>query len=330
MFDDTDLATMDFGAMSDEGLIDALRQAHGTAAMAQAAEVFAVRELYRRHRAENAQPGPRAGEFAATEAAVAIGTDEATVGALIDIGLALEERLPRTRTAFANGQLDLAKVRVIVEHTRATTRAALDALEPKLLEAASRTTPAHLRQVAGRWAGRLDPVAAQRRRARRQDDRQVRLRAIQDGMAVFDGLLSASDAQTVAMRLRELSLQVCAQDPRTMTQRRADALVALADGSGRLRCRCGRGARCPMARIPAPTGAELSIREGARYLFPRNDIDAPGEQAAATAPDTFGPDRPAAEDLLFPLAGYPVTHRQLSRIAPEDDLPDDAPTAAVS
>jgi hypothetical protein len=35
-----------------------------------------------------------------------------------------------------------------------------------------------------------------------------------------------------------------------MPQRRADALVALADGSGRLRCQCARGERCPKFRVP--------------------------------------------------------------------------------
>ncbi|WP_231956640.1 hypothetical protein, partial [Nocardia sp. 852002-51101_SCH5132738] len=53
MFDGRELQ-----AMSDEGLVDALRRAHGAAAFAQAAEVRAVRELYRRHRAGNAAPGP--------------------------------------------------------------------------------------------------------------------------------------------------------------------------------------------------------------------------------------------------------------------------------
>ncbi|WP_435592993.1 DUF222 domain-containing protein [Nocardia sp. bgisy118] len=484
MFEHNQLSAVEFGTMSDEGLIEALRAAHGAAAAAQAAEVFAVRELYRRHRAASAEPGPggvRAGEFAAAEAAVALYVDEGTAGALIDIGLVLEEALPRTRVAFAAGRIDLAKVRVIVDSTRALTKEVVDALEPRLLEAAARTNPARLRQAARRWAIRLDPAGAQRRRERRQDDRDVRIRAVQDSMAVFDGLLPAPGAQTVAMRLREMSLQVCAADPRTMPQRRADALVALADGSGRLHCQCGRGERCPkpgapaqpprrpliqigiaaetlldmreapaflagygpidvalarllaeharfqavpehsdadagateeaarqrvgreiramdgMCRFPgctipaaeaelersgsglavlcsrhrrlksladkrkqgwrvwradrdrmqwtAPNGdVYTTLREGARYLFPHTDIalpaiEAAGVQAFSSAPGTatvadrpgsvpeepspFTADRPTGEDLLYPLDGHIPLHRQLSRIAPEDDIPDD-------
>ncbi|MGW4738984.1 DUF222 domain-containing protein [Nocardia xishanensis] len=483
MFEQNQLSAMDFGAMSDEGLIDSLRAAHGAAAAAQAAEVFAVRELYRRHRAASAEPGPggvRAGEFAAAEAAVALFVDEGTAGALIDIGLVLEEALPRTRAAFAAGRIDLAKVRVIVDSTRALTKEVVGALEPRLLEAAARTNPARLRQAARRWAHRLDPASAQRRRERRQDDRDVRIRAVQDSMAVFDGLLPAPGAQTVAMRLREMSLQVCAADPRTMPQRRADALVALADGSGRLRCHCGRGERCPKAGAPAqplrgpliqigiaaeslldmreapaflagygPIDAALARllaehaqfqvvpehsntdagvteeaaqrrvgreiravdgmcrfpgctipaaeaelarggsglvalcsrhhrlksladkrkqrwrvwradrdrmqwtapngdvhttgREGARYLFPHTDIALPAVRtvggqafssiseppqvaACSAEPSPFTADRPTGEDLLYPLDGHIPLHRQLSRIAPEDDIPDDLPT----
>ncbi|KAA8888516.1 DUF222 domain-containing protein [Nocardia colli] len=457
MFDCSDLSVLDFQAMSDEGLIDALRTAHGASAAAQAAEVFAVRELYRRHRAVSAEPGPggvRAGEFAATEAAVAVGVDEGSTAAMIDIGLALEDWLPRTRAEFAAGRIDLAKVRVIIDNTRAVAREVLGELEPRLLETAGRTTPVRLRQAARRWAGRLDPAGAQRRRERRQDDRDVRIRAVQDCMAVFDGLLPAAGAQTVAMRLREMSLEVCAADPRTMPQRRADALVALADGSGRLRCACGRGARCPkeevtgeasrrpliqigiaadtlldmrdapaflagygpidaalarllaeharfqviseradagdtetppldrevlaldgMCRFPgctmpaaeselddatvlcarhrrlktladnkkvpwdtwladpdrlqwtAPTGEiHTTSREGARYLFPHNDINLPiSQNFSAPTPSTDLPD-----DVAYPFRGHALVHRQLCRIAPEDEIPDEATTPAIN
>ncbi|WP_280257545.1 HNH endonuclease signature motif containing protein [Nocardia wallacei] len=239
MFDSGELQ-----AMSDEGLIDALRRAHGAAAFAQAAEVLAVRELYRRQ--EETEEG---GEFAATEAAVAVQISEQVAAALIDIGLALDG-LPRTRTAFGSGLIDLARAQVIADNARDLPPEVLEELEPKLIEAATRSTPARLRQTARRWVAKLDPEGERRRRERRENDRDVRVTAVQDGMAVFDGLLPAAGAQTVAMRLREISLQVCEADSRTLPQRRADALVALADGSGRLDCECGRGSECPAAGAP--------------------------------------------------------------------------------
>ncbi|MEC3952573.1 DUF222 domain-containing protein [Nocardia sp. CDC153] len=274
-------------AMGDEELIDALRRAHGAAAFAQAAEITAVREVYRRHRAENAAPGAggvRAGEFAAAEIAVAVHVSEAVATALVDIALALDS-LPDTKLAFAAGRIDLSRVQVIVDSLRGLPREMRDVLEPKLIEAALRSDPARLRQTAQRWVTRLDPDGETRRRQEREQDRDIRIRAVQDGMAVFDGLLPAAGAQAVAMRLREMSLQVCDDDPRTMSQRRADALIALADGSGRLICGCGKGTDCPKATAPATprrpliqvgVSAEslLGLRDDPAFLSGYGPVDA--------------------------------------------------------
>lgn len=90
----------------------------------------------------------------------------------------------------------------------------------------------------------------------------------------------------MAMRLREMSTQVCASDPRNMPQRRADALVALADGSGRLKCQCGRGERCPkfgtpieqprrpLIQIGIPADTLLGIEEAPAFLAGYGPIDA--------------------------------------------------------
>ncbi|MGW0054133.1 DUF222 domain-containing protein [Nocardia nova] len=249
MFDGRELQ-----AMSDEGLVDALRRAHGAAAFAQAAEVRAVRELYRRHRAGNAAPGPggvRAGEFAAAEVSTAVQISEQVAAALIDIGLALDT-LPHTREAFGSGRIDLSRVQVIVDNVRGLSSDLLADVEVPLVEAAARTTPARLRQTARRWLSRVDGPGEQRRREQREDCRDIRLTAVQDGAAVVAGLLPADGAQTVAMRLRDMAYEVCSEDPRTMPQRRADALVALAEGAERLDCACGRGKRC------TATGSESS------------------------------------------------------------------------
>ncbi|MFE2957831.1 DUF222 domain-containing protein [Nocardia tengchongensis] len=274
-------------AMGEDELVDALRRAHGAAAFAQAAEVTAVREMYRRHRAVNAEPGAggvRAGEFAAAEIAVAVQVSEGVAAALIDIGLALDS-LPQTKLAFAAGRIDLSRVQVITDCLRGLSREVREVLEPKLIDAALRSDPARLRQTAQRWVIRLDPKGETRRRETREQDRDVRIRAVQDGMAVFEGLLPAAGAQALAMRLREMSLQVCDQDPRTMAQRRADALIALADGSGRLHCGCGKNLDCPKADAPTTTrrpliqvgvAAEtlLGLRDDPAFLAGYGPIDA--------------------------------------------------------
>ncbi|WP_181063376.1 DUF222 domain-containing protein [Nocardia nova] len=298
MFDGRELQ-----AMSDEGLVDALRRAHGAAAFAQAAEVRAVRELYRRHRADNAAPGPggvRAGEFAAAEVSTAVQVSEQVAAALIDIGLALDT-LPHTREAFGSGRIDLSRVQVIVDNVRGLSSDLLADVEVPLVEAAARTTPARLRQTARRWLSRLDGPGEQRRREQREDCRDIRLTAVQDGAAVVAGLLPADGAQTVAMRLREMAYEVCPEDPRTMPQRRADALVALAEGAERLDCACGRGKRC------TATGSEQSASEVPRASG-RARTRRPLIQVGVTAEALSG----ESEEPAY-LAGYGPIDAELAR-----------------
>ncbi len=59
-------------------------------------------------------------------------------------------------------------------------------------------------------------------------------------------------------RLDGLAATVCADDPRTADQRRADALGALAVGLDRLACRCG-GAQCPAGARPSNPAVVIHI-----------------------------------------------------------------------
>ena len=57
--------------------------------------------------------------------------------------------------------------------------------------------------------------------------------------AAMWGRLYATDAAVLDRRLMEIAHSVCDDDPRTIAQRRADALGALAAGDERLVCGCG-------------------------------------------------------------------------------------------
>jgi hypothetical protein len=58
------------------------------------------------------------------------------------------------------------------------------------------------------------------------------------------GRLFSTDAALLGQRLDAMARMVCGDDPRTLPQRRADALGALAAGSTRMSCQCGRS-DCP-------------------------------------------------------------------------------------
>ncbi len=72
-----------------------------------------------------------------------------------------------------------------------------------------------------------DAVRQVRERAR---DREVSIWNSADGMGEVYAQLYATDAQALDARLNALVATVCAGDPRSTDQRRADALGALAAG----------------------------------------------------------------------------------------------------
>ena len=56
----------------------------------------------------------------------------------------------------------------------------------------------------------------------------------------------ATDAEALDQRLDAMAAAVCDHDPRTLDQRRSDALGAFGHGADRLACRCGNP-DCPAA-----------------------------------------------------------------------------------
>ena len=98
----------------------------------------------------------------------------------------------------------------------------------------------------GRLAADVDRVVARadrdavRRRRERQAEREFSIWDSTGGLTEVFGRLITTDAHAVDARLDALAATVCADDPRTRNQRRADALGALAAGADRLTCRCGQ------------------------------------------------------------------------------------------
>ena len=90
------------------------------------------------------------------------------------------------------------------------------------------------------WVDRYDPDAVRRvelsARGRHVD---VFDEHNGSGVAYVEAQLFSQDAAALDQRLDAMARGVCAADPRTLEQRRADALGALAHGGERLACGCG-------------------------------------------------------------------------------------------
>ncbi|WP_282778464.1 HNH endonuclease signature motif containing protein [Nocardia sp. CC201C] len=253
-------------------LVARLRAVHAQIAAAQAEEVALMTRLYRLRRAQQFEAGVAAryaGESAATEIGVAVRVSQRSADGLIALGMGLG-RLPATRVAFAQGRIDLARVRAIHDTLVNTPDDTVAELEETVVARAERCDPARLRRTIRKKLLELDPAGQARRRREAERERYVAVRAADDGTALVDAVLPAAGGWTLFERLREMAVsQCCAADPRTMNQRRADALVALADGSGQLTCGCGLpdcARRDPTVSVPAARRALVQVGVSAATL----------------------------------------------------------------
>jgi hypothetical protein len=178
------------------------------------------------------------------EVAAAFRISLAMAGSYLRYALAMRERLPQVAEVFRCGDIDYGLFQTMVYRTDLIT-------DPKVLarvdaELAVRA-PRWPSMTRGRLAGEVDRVVARadadavRRHRQQINDREVSIWESEAGMAEVYGKLFATDAQALDKRLDALAATVCAADPRTRDQRRADALGALAVGADRLGCGCGAG-----------------------------------------------------------------------------------------
>ncbi|MGW4246742.1 DUF222 domain-containing protein [Nocardia sp. NPDC004722] len=243
-----------------------LRAVHQQIAALQAEEIALMTSLYHLRRAQQLDCGVsnlNAGEDTATEIGVALKVSQGTADGLIGLGLDLENRCPATREAFAAGRIDLAQTRAITKSLSNASEELLAELEPAMAAYAEKADPQRIRRTARRRLLEADPAGQAARRKAAEADRYVSITAHDDGTALLDGVLPAAGGQTLYERLREMaSTQCCGKDPRTVAQRRADALVALADGTGRLICRCGLE-DCPRAVVgETPVARKALVQVG--------------------------------------------------------------------
>jgi hypothetical protein len=160
------------------------------------------------------------------EIALALGIADRTSDARVAVACDLVERLPGTVAAMCSGQVTLSRARVILEetvHLEAEQRAVV---EETMLAKAAGLTPGNLRRSTRRLVEKLDAEAVVKRREAAKADRWLRFWELPDGMAGLEARLSAADAAAVFGVIDELAHAARGpQDPRSIDQLRADALV---------------------------------------------------------------------------------------------------------
>ena len=249
-------------------------------AAASARRLAAIAELVRRRAGgptDGAQWSCDNWDAMAAEVGAALHVSHGMASGQMYLGVGLRDRLPKVAAVFAEGMISARLVAAIVWRTDLIKdEAALVLADQALAEEAMRFGPlsvAKTEHAIDAIVDRYDPAALRRRRAAARG-REVVIDAphSQDGTTNVWGTLYATDAVVLDRRLMQLAHGVCDDDPRTIAQRRADALGALAAGAERLACGCGNE--------DCPAGVDVDSR--ARSVVVHVVAD---ESALTAAPD---------------------------------------------
>jgi hypothetical protein len=324
MFDTGLAGREDLATADDSMVIAAITGWACVEAAASARRLAAIAELVRRRAAgptDCAQWSCDNWDSMAAEVAAALHVSHGMASGQMYLSVALRDRLPNVAALFVEGAISARLVAAIVWRTDLIKdEAALALADKTLAEEAILFGPlsvAKTDQAIDAIVDRYDPGALRRTRAAaRGRDVVIDSPHSQDGTTNLWGTLYSTDAAMLDRRLTQMAHGVCDDDPRTMAQRRADALGALAAGADRLVCGCGNAA-CP-AVVDADqraTGVVIHVVAEESALTAAPDPHMSGERPArpitpdtplseALAPDPE-PDPP--RDGIKPPAGRMVT-----------------------
>ncbi|HTM83462.1 MAG TPA: DUF222 domain-containing protein, partial [Mycobacterium sp.] len=161
------------------------------------------------------------------------------------LAVALRDRLPRVGALFLDGAISARLAAAMAWHTTLIEDPdTLITVDRELADTAAGLGPLSVAKTVTAiqtLVGRHDPEALRRTRGQaRSRDVVVDTTHTESGTAALWGRLYATDAAVLDERLDRLARSVCDDDPRTLAQRRADALGALAAGTDGLLCGCGQ------------------------------------------------------------------------------------------
>ena len=210
----------------------------------------AIGELFALRRSQSEETADWAvdAEAAVTaEVAAALSISQGLAASHLRYARALREHLPMLGRALIAGDVDEATFRACVFGTGLICDdEVLASVDRELALAVPRWGSVNRSQLAARIdrvVARVDADAVRRRRDR-VAGREVTVGDVDNGLAEIHAVVYGADGRAVAERLTALAATVCDDDPRTVAQRRADALGAMAAGAERLGCQCG-SSDCP-------------------------------------------------------------------------------------
>lgn len=293
-----------FRASSDAGLIEAISELAAAEAAAAARRLAAIAELVRRRCGDEEHSHWSCDDWdsAAAEVSAALGVSHGRASGQMYLAQSLRLRLPRVAELFLEGRLSARVVSAIAWRTTLVTDPdAMALIDAALADHSGRwdaLSQYKLEQAIDVWIDRHDPGALRRTRvSARSRDVSVGAQNHESGTAALWGRLFASDAALLERRLNAMAHAVCEDDPRTVGQRRADALGALAAGAQLLTCRCD-GPQCP-ANGSDPRAGSVVIH----VLADAEAVTAQPDTAMSGEPGDDEVERPAASGSAIIVGG---------------------------
>ncbi|HTY28066.1 MAG TPA: DUF222 domain-containing protein, partial [Mycobacterium sp.] len=192
----------------------------------------------------------------AAEVAAALGISSRRASSQMYLAQSLRERLPNVNALFLAGRIGARLVSTISWRTHCVVGAAeMAAIDTDIAKAAAQWGPLSDRKVESlidEAVDAHDPDAREWfRQAARGMDVQFGKPDDAGGTRSVWGRLFATHAELIERRLTAIARAVCDADPRTVGQRRAEAMGAVFAGADRIACQCGR------SDCPNPTSAAL-------------------------------------------------------------------------
>lgn len=168
----------------------------------------------------------------------------------------LRERLPKVNALFLAGRIGVRLVSTVSWRTHCVIdTAVMAAIDTGIAHAAEQWGPLSDRRVEtliDAVVNAHDPKAREWfREAARGMDVQFGKPDDEGGTRSVWGRLFSTHAELIERRLTAIARAVCDADPRTVGQRRAEAMGAVFAGADRIACQCGR------PDCPNPTSAAL-------------------------------------------------------------------------
>jgi hypothetical protein len=246
-------------------LIEVMGEATRDESTAVAQRLLAVGRLYARRAVELAEWNTWRTDVTdevAAEVSAAQNVSHARAVGQIRYGRTLCERLPLVAKVFLRGTIDFRMVSTIIARTANVDDefiAAIDEAVAGRAEKWMKLSKPKLQDRIDLWVAKFDPNAV--RVPPTVDDTRCLDVVPSDtvGMAFVLGHVHAADGAALDQRLEALAATVCEHDPRTRSQRRADAGGPLARGEATLACQCGREDCTAGSERAAATSAVIHV-----------------------------------------------------------------------